>query len=179
LALAYGRAKTPSRARALDPLSDEVRAALEDEARFLAVSIADETEHVENAVKRGEVASEILKAQLPRLQLAIQMWECVETGRLDVIARAFYLDEMVRLVEVGLDGELRELATTRDQLQEVIIRGPDPRDPESREENIAYCHRQIERAATLIRGQRAFLALAAAEKERVARFVAEEAAEDR
>jgi hypothetical protein len=160
-------------------LTAEIRAALEDEARFLAVSIGDEAEHVENAVARGEFASEILKAQIPRLQLAVQMWECVESGRLDVIARAFYLDQMVRLVESAREGELRELETDRDYLQEVIIRGPHPQDTESREENIVYYRAKIEQSKARARGQEAFLELAAAEKERVGRFVAEQAAEDR
>lgn len=169
---------SPARENALDPeLTDEIRAALEDEGQFLAANIGDELEHVENAVKRGEVASEVLKAQIPRIQLAIQFWECVESGRLGTIARAFYLDDMARVVESAREGELRELETDRDYLQEVIIRGPDPRDTESREENIAYWQRQIEQIKARVRGQGAFLELAAAEKERVARFVAEEASE--
>lgn len=153
-------------------LSDEVVAALEDEARFLAVSIADEAEHVEKHFARGESASEILKAQVPRLQVAIQLWECVETGRMGVIFLAGYLDDVVRLVQVALEGELRELETDRDYLREVIIRGPHPLDTESREENIAYYRAQIEKIKARIRGQRAFLALAAAEKERAAEAIA-------
>jgi hypothetical protein len=158
-------------------LSDEIRAALKDEARFLAATTGGEIEHVDRVADRGEAASEVLKAQAVRLQLAIELWESVETGRLGLMARVQYLDDMVRLVETAREGELRELDTDRDYLREVIIRGPHPRDGMSREENIAYYRGQIEQIKARIRGQEAFLALAAADKERTAWFVAEEAAE--